>query len=106
MLKDHKFGYKLAFCAKVEQQYVSTIKIVNADFLSRSDNEDTEWELENSAFNKIVSTFGRPEIDLFARNLNAKCQNFVSRKPQRTALEIDALWAGQASNSMHSHHSC
>uniref|UniRef100_A0ABD2X7X3 Uncharacterized protein n=1 Tax=Trichogramma kaykai TaxID=54128 RepID=A0ABD2X7X3_9HYME len=52
---------------------------------------DIEWELKQSYFNSIVNTFGYPKIDLFASADNRKCSNFISWKPHREALAIDAF---------------
>nr|CAH7742689.1 unnamed protein product [Callosobruchus chinensis] len=36
---------------------------------------ETEWELSNTVFNKIVSSFDQPNIDLFATIHNRKCES-------------------------------
>ncbi|XP_066582003.1 uncharacterized protein [Prorops nasuta] len=56
--------------------YITSADNKNADWLSRLENEDTEWELSNKAFAKIVKNFGTPDIDLFANKYNTKCKKF------------------------------
>lgn len=51
----------------------------------------TEWALKLTYFNKIVSNFGLPDIDLFATSLNTKCRRFVSWFPDRNAYAVDAF---------------
>ena len=47
-----------------------------ADFMSRFLNENTQWQLSPSIFNKIVRTFDfEPEIDLFASYSNFQVEN-------------------------------
>lgn len=67
-----------------------------ADFLSRKKFEDIEWELNSSAFRKIVAIFGKPDIDLFASRCNTKCKTYISWKHDPNAWAIDAFtvsWA-------------
>ena len=52
--------------------YIPSRENVEADALSRIANDDTEWELADTQFNKIIKTFGQVDIDLFATNHNTK----------------------------------
>ncbi|KAJ8915062.1 hypothetical protein NQ315_014317 [Exocentrus adspersus] len=58
--------------------YINTRDNIEADKESRSMDIETEFELNSLAFNEIVDTFGLPQIDLFASNLNTKCATYVS----------------------------
>lgn len=71
--------------------YINTKENIDADFLSRKRFEDTEWELADYAYNKIIDAFGLPEIDLFASRCNSKCSIFVSWKNEPGAWAIDAF---------------
>lgn len=71
--------------------YIPSKENVVADRLSRIENIDIEWELDDFCFKEITSTFGRPEIDLFASFYNTKCSKFVSWKAEKDALFIDAF---------------
>lgn len=64
---------------------------VVADQLSRELNLDLEWMLSRQVFCRIVSTFGQPEIDLFASRLNAQTVDYVSWKPDPQAKFVDAF---------------
>lgn len=71
--------------------YIKSSQNKDADMESRNLNIDTEWELSSAAFNKIVEKFGRPQIDLFASRLNAKCDKYISWKRDPYAYNIDAF---------------
>ena len=43
------------------------------------------------AFHKICKNFGRPEIDLFARRVNAKCKKFISWHRDPDSIAVDAF---------------
>lgn len=70
--------------------YVNT-KENCADAESRKINPDTEWELSHDAFQVITQLFGFPDVDLFASRSNAKCEVFISWKPDPDALTVDAF---------------
>lgn len=70
--------------------YVNT-KFNLADVESRKVNPDTEWELSHKAFQIITRQFGCPELDLFASRSNAKCDAYVSWKPDPDAIAVDAF---------------
>lgn len=46
-----------------------------------------------TAFRKISEIFGKPEIDLFATKLNAKCNKYISRFPDPDSLSTNAFTA-------------
>lgn len=62
-----------------------------ADAESRKVNPDTEWELSPNAFQTITRQLGYPTIDLFASRANAKCEVYVSWKPDPDATAVDAF---------------
>ncbi|XP_066593189.1 uncharacterized protein [Prorops nasuta] len=63
-----------------------------ADDESRSIQTETEWELAEWAFDEISKKFGKFEIDLFASNINTKCNKFISwyRDPKAWTPETSA----------------
>lgn len=68
-----------------------------ADAESRRSHPDVEWELADFAFQKIVDTFGTPDIDLFASRLNKKCMKYASWHKDPDAFVINAFtlsWSG------------
>lgn len=71
--------------------YISSQNNWRADYESRVLPPETEWSLSNSAFIKIVKTFGTPEIDLFASYFNHKCTKYVSWLPDPNSIAIDAF---------------
>jgi len=73
----------------VKASYITSKENVEADAASRVTNLDTEWELSDRYFNKIVKNFGRPSVDLFASRVNKKCKNFYARFSDPDASAID-----------------
>lgn len=69
--------------------YINTKDNFEADAESRKLN--IEWELSEYYFQKIVKSFGEPDIDLFASRINNKCKSFVSWKPDPQAMAVDAF---------------
>ncbi|CAH2217789.1 jg25269 [Pararge aegeria aegeria] len=83
------------FCEKrniyIYASYIRSQDNQIADAESRRLHPDTEWELSDSAFKRIVSTFGNPEIDLFATRLNSKCHNYISWHRDPGACAVNAF---------------
>lgn len=71
--------------------YIASKQNVEADNQSRVKNIETEYSLKCSCFEKIVATFGTPDIDLFASTVNAKVQNYVSWKRDPGSIAVDAF---------------
>lgn len=64
---------------------------VEADFESRHFNDRCEWSLHEGVFNRLVQIYGRPDLDLFASRLNAKCSRYVAWQRDPQAEFIDAF---------------
>ena len=64
---------------------------VVADKNSRISEWSSEWKLRNSVFKHIVSTFGKPHIDLFASRINHQLSNYISWRPDPWAKAVDAF---------------
>ena len=62
-----------------------------ADLKSRYFYDNKEWSLNPYIFEQICEKFGKPEIDLFATRLSAKCKLYVSVKPDPNAFAVDAF---------------
>lgn len=71
--------------------YIKSSDNSEADKESRRISPETEWSLAPVAFEKIVSVFGLPDIDLFASTNNKKCDKFVSWGRDSDAFAIDAF---------------
>lgn len=71
--------------------YVSSSQNIEADFQSRTKSTATEYELSQKAFDLIINKLGKPDIDLFASNLNKKCKQYVSWKPDPNSIAVDAF---------------
>lgn len=75
----------------VKASYIASKENVEADAASKVINLDTEWELLDRCFNKIVKNLEMPSVDLFGSRVNKKCKNFYARFPDPDASAIDAF---------------
>nr|XP_034194198.1 uncharacterized protein LOC117610670 [Osmia lignaria] len=71
--------------------YIKSSDNTEADAESRVEQTETEWELADWAYEKVESTFGKFDIDLFASNVNAKCEKFISWHSDPEAWVVDAF---------------
>ena len=82
------------WCEKKEiwvfASYIASKENVDADNGSRVKNVDTEWELSEWAFSRIVGVFGTPSIDVFVSRCNAKC-DYCSWHRDPEASTVDAF---------------
>ena len=82
----------------VTAQYLPGVQNVIADRKSRQFNDQIEWKLDETVFHKLCRLYGKPDVDLFASRLNAQVENYVSWKPDPSAMATDAFtlpWGGQ-----------
>ena len=77
----------LAFCITCTTGVENNI----ADLKSRYFYDNKEWSLNPYMFEKVCEKIGKPETDLFATCLNAKCKLYVSFKPDPNAFVVDAF---------------
>lgn len=75
----------------VQASYIPSACNSVADFESRILPSETEYELNNKIFRKIVRVFGEPQIDLFASYLNRKCTVYASFLPDPESYTVDAF---------------
>lgn len=72
--------------------YINTKENKEADEESRKiNNPDIEWSLSNEVYIDIVNSLGTPKIDLFASRTNAKCDIYISWRPDPDAIAVDAF---------------
>lgn len=71
--------------------YISSKENTVADHESRRLETEIEYSLSHKAFKQICSTFGNPEIDIFASRINAKCAKYISWKPDPGSITVDAF---------------
>ena len=63
----------------ISAEHIPGTKNSIADFMSRSFNDNTEWQLSTELFQKIIKQFSIiPTIDLFASHLNKQLKKYVS----------------------------
>ena len=71
---------------QVSAEHLPGKQNVTADKLSRELNDNLEWSLDREVFCKLIRKAGfRPQVNLFATQLNAQVQKFVSWKPDPQA---------------------
>lgn len=71
--------------------YINSKDNFEADDESRKIEKETEWELKQTEFLKIIKTFNKPDVDLFASRINKKCEKFVSWRRDPEAWAVDAF---------------
>ncbi|XP_043270501.1 uncharacterized protein [Venturia canescens] len=74
---------------RIMASFIGTKENAEADFESRRLYMETEFSLASWAFRNISKRLGKPQIDLFASRVNAKCKRFVSwfRDPESSATD-------------------
>lgn len=76
----------------ITASYIPSKENVETNYESRKLQSETEFELNDGVFQKIVKVFGQPDIDLFASRANAKCCRYVSwQKNPGSIASIDAF---------------
>jgi len=71
--------------------YIASVINVIADEESCRIDADTKWSLSEDAFRLIDRKFGPFDINLFASNINTKCDVFVSWIPDPESFAVDAF---------------
>lgn len=71
--------------------YIRSSENIEADEESRRLEPETEYELSGESFTRIMETFGKPEIDLFASRANAKCKQYISWFSDPESIAVDAF---------------
>ena len=71
--------------------YITSQDNYKADKMSRISHHNSEWELNQDIFVKIIDKYGQPSIDMFASRLNNKCVRYVAWQPDPFAEAVDAF---------------
>ena len=75
----------------VSAAHIAGTQNTEADSFSRNFNETIEWKLSTHLFQKILSMFRNPTLDIFASRINYQIHRYASWKPDPNALAIDAF---------------
>ena len=62
-----------------------------ADVESRKFDDNIEWKLDITVFDRLVGLWGKPDFDLFATRLNTQLQRFSSWKPDPESELVNAF---------------
>ncbi len=91
------FEWAISRNIQLTAAYIPGKENVLADKESRTHVLEKEWKLKVKWFNYLISTYGRPSIDLFASRINKQLDCYVSWRPDPGAKFIDAFsqsWHG------------
>ena len=80
----------------ISDAFIPGTKDIIADKKSCLFDDNTEWTLDHSIFQKICITFFKPDTDLVASRLNNKCEKYIAWHPDPYAFAVDAFsekWA-------------
>ena len=72
-------------------EHIEGTKNCEADFQSRTQNDRTEWSLQQSIFDQLCRIFGTPDVDAFASRLNNKLAKFVSWQCDPGSFHVNAF---------------
>lgn len=75
----------------IHASYIKSEENIVADGLSRGEDMNSEWKLNEKYFARICKKFGFPEIDLFASYLNNQVRTYNSWFPDKNAMQVDSL---------------
>lgn len=64
---------------------------VGADQESRAKGDSSNWRLNPTVFQSLMSQVGPCQVDLFASRLNAQLESYMSWKPDPGSIATDAL---------------
>ena len=86
-------------------EYLLSALNVHADWESRNAKDDSEWKLDVSVFQEIVTHMRKPTLDLFASRLCHQLPRCVAWKPDPGSIATDAFlhpWDREYSFVLHS----
>ena len=92
----HQVAREIWFWCMERDLWISTAHIagvlnISADEASRKFNDDIEWQLNDTIFDRIHSELGPCDIDLFASTYNHKLPVYCSWKPDPNCNYVDAF---------------
>ena len=103
-MESHHQVLKIWKWANIHKNHLSAAHIPGKlntvdDKESRSNHVDTEWMLQSSKFFNLALEHlcFKPEIDLFATNINTQIKKYAAFKPDPEAMYIDVFsidWSG------------
>ena len=71
--------------------HIAGNKNIQADYLSRLHQDHAGWKLNRQVFNRICAIHYRPQIDLFASQLNHQLPTYVSWKADPLSWKTNAF---------------
>ena len=75
----------------ITAEYIPSELNVEADRESREVSDWSEWKLHPWLFREVCSTYGTPEVDLFASRTSHQIPKYMSLKADPNCLAVDAL---------------
>ena len=86
-------------------EYLLSVLNVHADWESRNAKDNSEWKLDVSVFQEIVTHMRKPTLDLLASRLCHQLPRCVAWKPDPGSIATDAFlhpWDREYSFVLHS----
>ena len=96
LLAKNLWDWCLSHSVLIKAQYIPGIQNVQADRESRIFLDSSDWKLHPAIFNLIYRRWGPLNIDLFASCLTFQLDQYVSWRPDPSAVHTDAFtldWA-------------
>jgi len=92
LMSQYRELHELCHTMRVELRVEHIPSVLNdwADRLSR-ENDSTDWTLSTAAFHRLDGRYCPHSVDLFATELNTRCDRFYSRRHCPGALATNAL---------------
>ena len=88
-LYQENFGSGVLIDTYTSAQLIGTNNEVDEE--SRTENDDTEWALNEQLFNSTHEMFPELTVDLFASRIYHKLRKYVARRQDPNKIAIDAF---------------
>ena len=85
------WSYLLSKQIAMPAEYLPCALNVHADWESRNANDNSEWKLDVSVFQEIVTHMGQPTLDLLASRLCHQLPRYIAWKPDQGSIATDAF---------------
>ena len=85
------WSYFLSKQIAMSAEYLSIALNMHADWESKNAKDNSEWKLDASVFQEIVTHMGQSTLDLFASRLCHQLLQYMAWKPDPDSIATDAL---------------
>ena len=85
------WSYLLSKQIVMSAEYLLSALNVHADWESRNAKNNSEWKLDVSIFEEVVTHMGQPTLDLLASRPGHQLPQCIARKPQPSSIATNAF---------------